>query len=112
MGRRDWPLRFYSRERLFSVEARRTFVAPDLACASLSAAIVRAARSRRCGKGRGNEQAISRHDVRSGGCGARRATIAIAQRRGAVRRAQPSADSAIAQLKALYDGYARWDAKE
>ena len=31
MGRRDWPLRFYSRERLFSVEARRTFVTPDLA---------------------------------------------------------------------------------
>ena len=31
MGRRDWPMRFYSRERLFSVEARRTFVAPDLA---------------------------------------------------------------------------------
>ena len=31
MGRRDWPLRFYSRERLFSVEARRAFVAPDLA---------------------------------------------------------------------------------
>ena len=31
MGRRDWPLRFYSSERLFSVEARRTFVAPDLA---------------------------------------------------------------------------------
>ena len=31
MGRRDWPLRFYSRERLFSVEARRTFVAPDRA---------------------------------------------------------------------------------
>jgi hypothetical protein len=31
MGRRDWPLRFYSRERLFSVEARRSFVAPDLA---------------------------------------------------------------------------------
>jgi hypothetical protein len=31
MGRRDWPLRFYSRERLFSVEARRTFVKPDLA---------------------------------------------------------------------------------
>lgn len=30
MGRRDWPLRFYSRERLFSVEARRSFVAPDL----------------------------------------------------------------------------------
>jgi hypothetical protein len=31
MGRRDWPLRFYSRERLFSVEARRNFVAPDIA---------------------------------------------------------------------------------
>jgi hypothetical protein len=30
-GRRDWPLRFYSRERLFSVEARRDFVAPDVA---------------------------------------------------------------------------------
>jgi len=30
MGRRDWPLRFYSRERLLSVEARRQFVAPDL----------------------------------------------------------------------------------
>jgi hypothetical protein len=31
MGRRDWPLRFYSRERLFSVEARRNFLAPDIA---------------------------------------------------------------------------------
>ena len=31
MGGRDWPLRFYSRERLFSVEARRNFVAPDIA---------------------------------------------------------------------------------
>src|SRR3954471_5548963 len=31
MGRRDWPLRFYSRERLFSVEARRDFVEPDVA---------------------------------------------------------------------------------
>ena len=31
MGSRDWPLRFYSRERLFSVEARRIFVAPDIA---------------------------------------------------------------------------------
>lgn len=31
MGRRDWPLRFYSRERLFSVEARRNFVPPDIA---------------------------------------------------------------------------------
>ena len=26
----DWPLRFYSAERLFSVEARRHFVSPDL----------------------------------------------------------------------------------
>jgi hypothetical protein len=31
MGRREWPLRFYSAERLFSVEARRHFVPPDLA---------------------------------------------------------------------------------
>ena len=31
MGRRDWPLRFYSRELLFSVEARRSFVEPDVA---------------------------------------------------------------------------------
>jgi hypothetical protein len=31
MGRRDWPLRFFSRERLFSVEARLSHVAPDLA---------------------------------------------------------------------------------
>ncbi len=31
MGRRDWPLRFYSPARLFSVEARRNFVKPDLA---------------------------------------------------------------------------------
>ncbi|MGE5563775.1 MAG: hypothetical protein ACM3ZV_10800 [Bacillota bacterium] len=30
MGRRDWPLRFYSPERLFSVEARRDFIEPDL----------------------------------------------------------------------------------
>lgn len=29
-GRRDWPLRFYSRERLFSKEARCRWVAPDL----------------------------------------------------------------------------------
>lgn len=28
-GQREWPLRFYSRERLFSVPARRTFVTPD-----------------------------------------------------------------------------------
>jgi hypothetical protein len=31
MGRRDWPLRFYSPERLFSVEARREFAPPDVA---------------------------------------------------------------------------------
>ena len=31
MGRRDWPLRFYSPEHLFSAEARRTWVQPDLA---------------------------------------------------------------------------------
>ena len=31
MGRRDWPLRFYSRDRLLSVEARREFVPPDIA---------------------------------------------------------------------------------
>ena len=30
MGGRDLPLRFYSAERLFSVEARRTFVEPDI----------------------------------------------------------------------------------
>ena len=30
MGRRDWPLRFYSPERLFSIEARRHFIEPDL----------------------------------------------------------------------------------
>jgi hypothetical protein len=30
-GRRDWPLLFYSRERLLSVEARRAFISPDLA---------------------------------------------------------------------------------
>jgi hypothetical protein len=30
-GRRDWPLRFYSPELLFSVEARRGWVEPDLA---------------------------------------------------------------------------------
>jgi hypothetical protein len=28
-GRRDLALRFYSKERLFSVQARREFVAPD-----------------------------------------------------------------------------------
>jgi hypothetical protein len=30
MGKREWPLRFYSPARLFSVDARREFVAPDL----------------------------------------------------------------------------------
>lgn len=30
MGRRDWPLRFYSPERIMSVEARRTWITPDL----------------------------------------------------------------------------------
>ena len=29
-GKRDWPLRSYSREKLFSVEARRRFISPDL----------------------------------------------------------------------------------
>jgi hypothetical protein len=29
-GRRELPLEYYSRDRLFSVEARRTWVAPDL----------------------------------------------------------------------------------
>jgi hypothetical protein len=31
IGRRDWPLRFYSPERLMSAEARRTYVPPDIA---------------------------------------------------------------------------------
>ena len=31
MGRREWPLRFYSPQHLFSVEARRNWVRPDLA---------------------------------------------------------------------------------
>jgi hypothetical protein len=30
MGRRDWPLRFWSKDRLMSVEARRAWVEPDL----------------------------------------------------------------------------------
>ena len=29
-GRRDWPLRIYSRERLMSVAARRAYLPPDL----------------------------------------------------------------------------------
>jgi hypothetical protein len=31
MGRRDWPLRFWSKDRLMSAEARRGYVPPDLA---------------------------------------------------------------------------------
>jgi hypothetical protein len=31
MGRRDWPLRFWSKERLMSPEARLAYVQPDLA---------------------------------------------------------------------------------
>lgn len=31
-GSRDWPLRFYSRDRLFSVAARRGLVEPDIPC--------------------------------------------------------------------------------
>ena len=31
MGRRDWPLRFWSKDLLMSVEARRHWVDPDLA---------------------------------------------------------------------------------
>ena len=30
VGRREWPLRFYSRGHLLSVEARREFVPPDV----------------------------------------------------------------------------------
>ena len=30
MGRRDWPLRFWSKDRLMSVEARRNWIEPDL----------------------------------------------------------------------------------
>lgn len=32
---RDWPLRFYARERLFSVEARRGWIEPDIAAGLL-----------------------------------------------------------------------------
>jgi len=41
MGRRDWPLRFYSRERLFSVEARLTHVDPDLEALPRSGTVIR-----------------------------------------------------------------------
>jgi hypothetical protein len=30
MGKRDWPLRFYTPARIFSVDARRKFVEPDI----------------------------------------------------------------------------------
>lgn len=30
LGDSEWPLRYYSRERLFSVEARRSWVEPDV----------------------------------------------------------------------------------
>ncbi|QJU60403.1 hypothetical protein HL653_02200 [Sphingomonas sp. AP4-R1] len=30
LGRSDWPLAYWTRERLFSVEARRGWIAPDL----------------------------------------------------------------------------------
>jgi len=30
MGGRDWPMHFYSPARLFSVEARRNFIEPDI----------------------------------------------------------------------------------
>ena len=30
MGKRDWPLRFHSRDRLFSTEARLRWIHPDL----------------------------------------------------------------------------------
>jgi hypothetical protein len=41
MGRRDWPLRFYSRERLFSVEARTGHVDPDLTAFPRTVALMR-----------------------------------------------------------------------
>ena len=31
MGQRDWPLRFWSKDRLMSVEARRGYLPPDIA---------------------------------------------------------------------------------
>jgi hypothetical protein len=34
LANRDYPLRYYSRERLFSIEARRGWLAPDLAPAT------------------------------------------------------------------------------
>jgi hypothetical protein len=32
MGKRDWPLRFYTTASLFSVAARRGYIPPDLRC--------------------------------------------------------------------------------
>jgi hypothetical protein len=32
LARSDWPLQFYTRKRLFSVQARREWVEPDLPC--------------------------------------------------------------------------------
>ncbi|HST35237.1 MAG TPA: hypothetical protein VLK25_01215 [Allosphingosinicella sp.] len=40
-GRREWPLWFYSRERLFSKEARLAWVEPDLAALPSAAATTR-----------------------------------------------------------------------
>jgi hypothetical protein len=37
-GRRDWPLRFYTPERLFSAEARLDYVGPDRTSASVTPA--------------------------------------------------------------------------
>jgi hypothetical protein len=41
MGRRDWPLRFFSRERLFSVDARLSHIEPDLASMPRAVALMR-----------------------------------------------------------------------
>lgn len=46
-GRRDWPLGYYSRERLFSVAARRGLVLPDLIASDVVAdRLIWVARSR------------------------------------------------------------------
>ena len=48
MGRRDWPLRFYSPALISSVEARRNFVPPDVAaCHERLRPLERSATSRR-----------------------------------------------------------------
>ena len=51
MGRRDWPLRFYSRELLFSVEARRNFVDAGRGGISMSGKAVEDAVTRRFDRG-------------------------------------------------------------